>query len=358
MTSGLAPGPGEQAGEGGSQFRRLNRAEEWDSQLRPRSFDEFVGQRRVVENLRIALEAAKLRSETADHVLLSGFPGLGKTTLCYLIPQEMGTRLVPTSGPALARAADLAGILSQLDDGDVLFIDEVHRIPAAVEEYLYGAMEDFVIDVPLDQGIAGRTVRMPLRTFTLVAATTREGLLSAPFRGRFGIREKLDPYPTEDLIQILCRSAALLPFALDDQAATIVAERSRGTPRIANRLLRRLRDLAQWQRLDRIDVGVAEDGLARLGIDGLGLEETDRRILGMLFRAGGRPLGLKTLAAGIGESEDAIEDVYEPHLLRLELIRKTSRGRELTERGREIHCAAAGVEDEPPPALFAEGAGE
>ena len=318
---------------GESNFRQLNRPEEWDQKIRPQSLDEFVGQDRLVDNLRIALEAAKLRKEPSDHVLLSGLPGLGKTTLCQLISREMGAGLTTTSGPALTRAADLAGILTGLGEGDVLFIDEAHRLPAAVEEYLYSAMEDFVVDIPVDQGLGARSVRLSLQPFTLVAATTREGLLTPPFRGRFGIREKLVPYPTDDLVQILRRTARLLDIEIEDGAAKDVAERSRGTPRIANRLLRRLRDLAQVRQEACVNAAVAEEGLERLGIDGHGLEETDRRILGLLFRAG-VPLGIKTIAAGIGESEDAIEEVYEPHLLRLEFIRKTSRGRELTRMGR------------------------
>ena len=319
-----------------SCFENLNRPAEWDAQLRPQSLDEFVGQTRLVENLRIALEAARLRSEPLDHVLLSGLPGLGKTTLCYLLARETGTHLTATSGPALSRPADLAGILTSLERGDLLFIDEIHRLPPAVEEYLYSAMEDFVIDVPIDQGVGARSVRLPLQPFTLVGATTREGRLTAPFRGRFGILEKLVPYPDADLITILQRTARILRITLEDPAAQMTASRSRGTPRVANRILRRIRDLAQVRGLASIAPAIAEEGLERLGIDALGLEETDRRILGVLYRAQGRPLGLKTIAASIGESEDSIEEVYEPHLLRLELIHKTSRGRELTVQGRRL----------------------
>ncbi len=319
-----------------SQYSALNRPEEWESQLRPRSLAEFVGQKLLVENLKIAIEAARLRQEPMDHVLFSGLPGLGKTTLCYLIAAETGAPLTVTSGPALTRPADLAGILTGLPRGAVLFIDEIHRLPAAIEEYLYGAMEDFVIDVPIDQGMGARSVRLPLEPFTLVGATTREGRLSAPFRGRFGIREKLETYPIEDLIQILDRTACLLQVELLPQSAQTVAGRARGTPRIANRILRRLRDLAQVRHKSIVDSEITAEGLRRLRIDDRGLEETDRRILSILFRAAGRPLGLKTIAAGIGESEDSVEEVYEPHLLRMELIRRTARGRELTEQGQHV----------------------
>ncbi len=324
-----------------ASFQQLNHPEEWDSKLRPQSLEEFVGQHRVVDNLRIALQAARIRSETVDHVLLSGLPGLGKTTLCHLIAMEMGAHLTVTSGPALGRPADLAGILTGLERGDILFVDEVHRLPAPVEEYLYAAMEDFVIDVPVDQGMGARSVRLPLPPFTMVAATTREGMLSAPFRGRFGICEKLIPYPRDDLARILDRTAGLLKVKLDEAARSMVADRARGTPRIANRLLRRLRDVAQVRGSKEVDAAVAEEGMERLGIDAWGLEETDRQLLGLLYRGRPRPLGLKTLAAGIGESEDAIEEVYEPHLLRLELIRKTPRGRELTLRGEQLLAGKA-----------------
>jgi Holliday junction DNA helicase RuvB len=275
-------------------------------------------------------------------VLLSGLPGLGKTTLCTLLARECGRTLHATSGPALSRPADLAGMLTSLERGDLLFIDEIHRLPIAVEEYLYGAMEDFVVDVPVEQGLAARTVRLPLQPFTLVGATTREGRLTAAFRGRFGIHEKLEPYPAAHLVQVVRRTARILRVAIDDRAAESLAERARGTPRLANRLLRRLRDLVQVRGASRIDGALADEGLARLGIDELGLEETDRRILGLLHRALQQTLGLKTIGAGVGEAEETIEEVYEPHLLRLELIRKTGRGRELTPRGRDW-CATHGL---------------
>ena len=327
-----------------STFAQLNRADDDndEQELRPRSLDEFVGQERVVENLRIAVQAARMREEPLDHVLLSGLPGLGKTTLCTLLARECRARLHVTSGPALARPADLAGLLTGLERGDLLFIDELHRLPIAVEEYLYGAMEDFVVDVPVEQGLAARTVRLPLQPFTLVGATTREGKLTAAFRGRFGIHEKLDPYPPADLLRIVMRTARILGCNLAAGAAEQLSTRARGTPRIANRLLRRLRDLAQVRGAAAIDPAIAHEGLRRLGIDELGLEETDRRILGLLQRASPSVLGLKTIGAGVGEAEETIEEVYEPHLLRLELIRKTARGRELTVRGRDW-CVAHGV---------------
>jgi holliday junction DNA helicase RuvB len=333
-----------------SRFAVLNRPDQAEAELRPRTLDEFVGQTRVVENLRIALAAARMRSEPVDHVLLSGLPGLGKTTLCSLIAREAGARLQSTSGPALQRPADLAGILTSLERGDVFFIDEIHRLPIAVEEYLYGAMEEFVIDVPIDQGLGARTVRLPLQPFTLIGATTREGRLSGAFRSRFGIREKLEPYVAGELERILARTASILSVGLAAGTAATIAGRSRGTPRIANRLLRRLRDLAQVRGREAIDAAIASEALERLGIDELGLEETDRRILGLLHRAAGHGLGVKTLAAALGEAEETIEEVYEPHLLRLELIRKTPRGRELSDQGRRWCLAhASELRDAPRP---------
>ena len=337
-----------------STFAQLNRpaaaGDEAEAELRPRSLEEFIGQERVVGNLRIALEAARIRGEPLDHVLLSGLPGLGKTTLGMLLARECGARLHTSSGPALARPADLAGVLTGLERGDLLFIDEIHRLPIAVEEYLYGAMEDFVIDVPIDQGLGARTVRLPLQPFTLVGATTREGKLTGAFRGRFGIHEKLEPYSAAHLVRILQRTASILRIGLEPAGAGMVAVRARGTPRVANRILRRLRDLAQVRGRDGVDAAVAEEGFFRLGIDELGLEETDRRILGLLFRADHGALGLKTIGAGVGESEETIEEVYEPHLLRLEFLRKTSRGRELTDQGRRW-CLAR-----PAPEASARGA--
>jgi Holliday junction DNA helicase RuvB len=295
--------------------------------LRPRTFDRFVGQRRVVENLQLALAAAKARKEPLDHLLLSGLPGLGKTTLASIVAREMGTNLHVTSGPALMRPADLVGILTNLEEGDFLFIDEVHRLPRPVEEKLYSAMEDFEIDVVLDQGPAARSLRLAMKRFTLVGATTREGLLGAPFRARFGLQEKLDLYPASDLATILARSAESLQVKLSVEAADFIASRSRGTPRVANRFLRRVRDLAQERYGNAIDLDVAAEGLERLGVDKHGLCALDRRILGTLLKHGGGPVGLKTIAVAVGEEERTIEDVYEPYLIREGLLRRTPQGR-------------------------------
>jgi len=310
--------------------------------LRPRSFDQFVGQGRAVENLRLALNAAQARGETLDHLLLSGLPGLGKTTLAGIVARAQGTQLHVTSGPALLRPADLVGILTNLEEGDFLFIDEIHRLPRAVEEKLYGAMEDFVIDIVLEQGPAARSLRLAMKRFTLVGATTREGLLSAPFRARFGLQEKLDLYPPDELAEILARSAQALKVRLSPEAARFLAARARGTPRVANRFLRRVRDLAQEQYGNVIDEEVAVEGLSRLGIDGQGLCEMDRRILQIIARHGGGPVGLKTIAVAVGEEERTIEEVYEPFLIRSGLLRKTPQGR----------CVSGPPGDQPAGLLF------
>jgi Holliday junction DNA helicase RuvB len=313
---------------------------EFEASLRPRSLAEFVGQTQVVENLRTALAAAKARGEAPDHILLAGPPGLGKTSLARIVAHELGTALHGATGPALERARDLVGILTQLKRGDVLFVDEVHRVPAAVEEYLYTAMEDFSVDLTLDQGPNARVLPLKLERFTLIGATTREGLLSAPFRGRFGLVERLSPYPPSDLVEILSRSAKRLEVEIERAAAEAIAARSRGTPRVANRLLRRVRDTAQVAGAARIDLALALGALARLGIDEHGLEEMDRRILACLARHGSEPVGLKTLAAAVGESEDTLEEVFEPHLLRCGFLERTSRGRVITASG----CRAIGAE--------------
>jgi len=308
--------------------------QEFENALRPRQLGEFVGQARVVDNLKIALEAARGRGEALEHVLFSGPPGLGKTSLARILAHEAGVSLHATAGPALDRPKDLIGILTQLGRGDVLFIDEIHRIPATVEEYLYTAMEDFTVDFTLDQGPNARILPLTLERFTLVGATTREGLLSAPFRGRFGLLERVTPYPTADLVEILRRSARILGLDLAPEGARAIAERSRGTPRVANRFLRRVRDLAQVQGLATADAALAAEALERLGVDANGLEEIDRRILSCLARSEPEPLGLKTIAAAVGESEDTIEDVFEPHLLRQGFLQKTARGRRVTSAGR------------------------
>ncbi len=331
------PDPGGLPDSDATQWTRpvaQGREQDFENVLRPRLFSEFVGQSRVVSNLRIALEAARARGESLDHVLLSGPPGLGKTSLARIIGAELGTQVHATSGPALERPRDLVGILTQLSRGDLFFIDEVHRIPPSVEEFLYTAMEDFSVDFTLDQGPNARILPLTLAPFTLVGATTREGLLSAAFRGRFGLLERLVPYPDDELATILLRSASILEVELDPAAAQLIAGRSRGTPRVANRFLRRVRDLAQVKKLERIDTEVASDALARIGVDERGLEDIDRRLLNILADARGEPIGLKTLAASLDEAEDTIEDVVEPHLLRSGLLQKTARGRVLTRNGR------------------------
>ncbi len=315
-------------------FQKLSRLDDGDGPLRPRSFGEFVGQRRVVDNLRTWIDAARKRGRSLDHVLLSGPPGLGKTTLATLVAQAMDAELRITSGPVLERAGDLVGLLTGLSEGDVLFVDEIHRMPRTVEEYLYAAMEDLAVDVVIDQGPAARSVRLSLAPFTLVGATTREGLLSQPLRARFGVVEKLVPYPADELALIVERSAARLGCGLAPTAAQAVAERSRGVPRVANRLLRRLRDVADLHNDGHVSPAIVEQGLTMLGIDELGLEDMDRRYLMALQRMGGGPAGLRTIAVAVGEEEDTLELVYEPHLIRLGFVLKTSRGRELTDAAR------------------------
>jgi len=313
---------------------------ETEPSLRPRSLDEFVGQTRIVENLRIALQAARGRGEPPDHVLFSGPPGLGKTSLARVLAAELGTQLHSTSGPALERPKDLVGLLTQLKRGDVFFIDEVHRIPAALEEYLYTGMEDFSIDFTLDQGPHARVITLNVARFMLVGATTREGLLSAPFRARFGHLERFEPYPEAELVQILARAARILAVGLDPAAARELAARSRGTPRVANRFLRWARDLAQVRGGTTVDRDLALETLERHGVDEHGLEEMDRRVLRTLAQGGG-PVGIKTIAAATGETEDTIEEVFEPHLLRKGFVQKTARGRVLTARGYRVIGARA-----------------
>jgi Holliday junction DNA helicase RuvB len=268
--------------------------------------------------------------------LLSGLPGLGKTTLAEIIAREMGSTLHTTSGPVLERPGDLAGIVTNLKRGDILFIDEIHRIPPSVEEYLYSAMEDFCIDIMLDQGPRARSVRLDVEPFTLVGATTREGLLTPPFRARFGVLERLEPYPVDHLMAIALRSAGLLKIGCSEAGARAMAENARGTPRIVNRFVRRLRDLAQVENVAEIDGKLAKRGLAMLGIDDQGLLKVDRLILEIIASAQGQPVGLRTIAVSVGDDDRTIEDVYEPHLLRSGFILKTARGRLLTPRGYAI----------------------
>lgn len=303
----------------------------FEEQLRPSSFDEFIGQKKTVENLKIAVKAAKKRKEQLDHILFCGLPGLGKTTLARLIAKEMGTNLVVTSGPVLKRPADVVASLTKLQQGDIFFIDEIHRMLTDVEEYLYSAMEDFFITLNLERGVNGRSVNLQLKKFTLVGATTREGLLSEPFRSRFGILERLLFYPSEDIEKVVLRSARILSVEIDKEAAKIIASRARGTPRIANRYLRRIRDLAQVKS-SKITAKIAHEGLGMLGVDDLGLEQIDRQILETIYANNNEPVGLKTISQAVNEVENTIEEVYEPFLIRENFITKTPRGRKITDK--------------------------
>jgi Holliday junction DNA helicase RuvB len=305
----------------------------FEQNLRPSRFSEFVGQARVKENLSTYIAASKSRGDPAlDHILFSGPPGVGKTTLAHIISRELERDLRATSGPVLDKAHDLAGILTKLGPGEILFVDEIHRMNKVVMEYLYSAMEDFHIDIVLDQGPGARSIKLNLERFTLVGATTREGILTGPFRDRFQIRERLGPYPPDDLRQIVLRSARIIGADITGEAADMIASRARGTPRVANRLLRRIRDVAEVKGTGRITTDMAEQGLGMLGIDSQGLEDLDRRFLQVLFRSGGRPVGLRTIAVAVDEEEDTLETVYEPYLIQMGFVQKTSRGRLATEK--------------------------
>jgi Holliday junction DNA helicase RuvB len=316
-----------------------------DRSLRPRSLADFVGQERIKEQLAIALEAAKARGEALDHVLLVGPPGLGKTSLAFIVREELGVGIRTIAGPALERKGDLAAILTGLEDRDVLFVDEIHRLNRAVEEILYPALEDFRLDIVVGQGPAARTLTLDLPPFTLVGATTRTGLLTTPLRDRFGMTFRLEYYEPGELTTIVRRSARILGVEIEDDAADEIAARSRGTPRIANRILRRVRDVAQVRHAGVVTTEVAAEALTLLEVDAEGLERTDRALLRAIAeKFGGGPVGLSTLAVALGEEPDTIEDVYEPYLLQLGFIQRTPRGRIVTELGR-AHVGRAADED-------------
>lgn len=305
---------------------------ELDRVLRPKTFEDFMGQDKVLANLQVFVEAAKGRGESLDHVLLHGPPGLGKTTLANIISQELGVNLRVTSGPVLDKPGDLAGLLTNLEPNDVLFIDEIHRLTAVVEEYLYSAMEDFRIDLVIDTGPNARTVEIGLNPFTLVGATTRSGLLTAPLRARFGINSRLSYYTSDILAMIVKRSAHLLQIPIDDAAAREIARRSRGTPRIANALLRRVRDFAQVKGSGRIDLAISRSSLEALDVDIHGLDEMDNKILATIIdKFKGGPVGLTTIATAVGEDAGTIEEVYEPFLIQEGFLMRTPRGRKATE---------------------------
>lgn len=310
---------------------------ELEKRLRPSNWDDFIGQAKAVDNLKVFLQAARERGEALDHCLFYGPPGLGKTTLAHIIAREMGTEIKVTSGPVLERPGDLAGLLTNLQQRDVLFIDEIHRLNNVVEEYLYPAMEDFTLDIMIDKGVSARSIQISLPKFTLIGATTRAGLLTSPLRARFGVTSRLDYYTASDLFRIISRTVGLLGVEIDEEGAFEIARRSRGTPRIANRLVRRLRDFAQVVGEGKIDLGLAQHGLERLEIDPNGLDEMDIRILRTIQeKFNGGPVGLSTVAVAVGEESDTIEEIYEPFLIQEGFLERTPRGRKTTMRARKL----------------------
>lgn len=306
--------------------------DDFERALRPSAFDEFTGQTKIVDNLKVFIQAALQRGEALDHALFTGPPGLGKTTLSYIIAREMNANIKITSGPALEKPGDLAGMLTNLEEGDVLFIDEIHRLSRVVEEYLYSAMEDFRLDIMIDSGPSARTVQLALPRFTLVGATTRAGLLTAPLRSRFGISNRLDYYKAEEIYKVIVRSAKILDVEIVEEGAMEIARRSRGTPRIANRLLRRTRDFAQVKGDGRIDLNISNIALQALEVDEYGLDDMDKRIVKTIIeKYSGGPVGVNNLAVAVGEEAGTIEEVYEPFLIENGFIARTPRGRTATE---------------------------